>query len=154
VQEAEGSAIFLVPDVGCTRVALDLHQNPGSGPLFPSGLYRLNSVGVRIERNIGGGAPASVALIDSKPRYVPFPAEGPLANGITYPSDGVAITTLPKALVIGENGIDVVVSLHARGASRSDEAGFASDRGALLTVLRKGLPAKSCAPDQRFRPLL
>lgn len=93
-------------------------------------------------------------LVHSKPRNVSFPAGGPLAKGISFPSDGVAITTSPKSLAIGEDGIDVVVSLHARRASLSDEARFASDRSALLPTLKKELPAKSCDPNQRFRLLL
>jgi hypothetical protein len=154
IQERADSALVLVPELGCTRMALDLRQDPGTGPLFSTGWFSLESAGVRVERNIGGGMPAFVALIDSKPRYVPFPAEGPLAEGVTYPSDGIALTTAPKALVIGENGVDVVVSLHARSASKAEEAGFASDREALLAAFRKGFPARVCDPDQRFKLLL
>lgn len=148
---ADGSAVMLVPDARCTRVAVDLRQDDAAGPLFSTRWYSLQSAGIRIERNIGGGAAASFSLIDSKPRYVPFPAEAPL---ITWPSDGVAVTTTPKALVMGEKGIDVTLSLHARPAGKAEQADFAAGRAGLHAALRERLPEKPCVADQRFRLLL
>lgn len=154
MRAAAGSAIMLAPDVRCTRVGVDLRQDEGAGPLFSTAWYTLQSAGVRVERNIGGGAGASIGLLDSKPRYVAFPVEGPLAQRITYPSDGIALTIAPKTLVMGEDGIDVAVSLHARSAGKAEQASFAAQRAALLATLRKGLPAKPCVADQRFKLLL
>lgn len=151
VRRGAGSAIFLVPEIGCRRIAIDLHQD-GDGPLFSTPWFTLNSAGLRVERNFGG-VPATLPLIDSKPNYVPFPAGNPMAQGVIYPSDGIAITTAPKELLIGENGVDVAVSLSARSASKEEQARFASERQALLAELRQDLPAKQCAPNQSFKLL-
>jgi len=151
---SEGSAIMLTPDVQCTRVAVDLRPDEGAGPLFSTRWYSLQSAGVRVERNIGGGAAASIGLIDSKPRYVPFPVEGALARGITFPSDGIAITTAPKSLVMGDDGIDVIVSLHARPASKDEQGKFAKQRAELHATLTKQVSAKPCFANQQFKLLL
>lgn len=144
---------MLVPDVPCTRVAVDLHHDKGAPPVFSTPWYSLQSAGVRLERNIGGGAAASFPILDSKPHYIPFPV-APLAEGVTWLSDGVAVTMAPKALVLGEDGIDVTVSLHARSATKGEQASFAAERAGLHASLREGLPAKPCLPDQRFKLLL
>jgi hypothetical protein len=152
VRKDAESAIFLVPEIGCTRMAIDLHQDDDAGPLFAAPWFTLPSVGLRFERNFGG-VPATLALLDSKPRYVPFPAGNPRARGVIYPSDGFAMTTAPTGLVIGENGIEVVVALSARPASKAEQAGFASQREALLAGLRQELPLKRCAANPSFRLL-
>lgn len=149
---SEGSAIMLIPDAQCTRVAVDLRPDEGADSLFSTRWYSLQSAGVRVERNIGGGAAASIGLIDSKPRYVPFPVEE--ARGITFPFDGIAITTAPKSLVMGEDGIDVIISLHARPASKAEQGKFATQRAALHAALRKQVTAKPCSADQQFKLLL
>ena len=154
MQGDQGSAIMLVPDVQCTRVAVDLRPDESAGPLFSTPFYSLPSAGVRVERNIGGGAAASFALIDSKPHYVPFPAEGALTQGITWPSDGIAVTVAPKWLAMGDDGIDVTVSLHARSAAKAEQARFAAERAGLHAALRKGVLAKPCNPDQQLKLLL
>jgi hypothetical protein len=152
VRTGPESAIFLVPEIGCTRMAIDLFPKDGAGPLFAAPWFTSKSTGLRFERNFGG-VPGTLALLDSKPRYVAFPAGNPLARGVTYPSDGVAITTAPRSLVIGEKGIKVTVALSARPASEADQAGFASQREALLAVLRQQLSAKPCAAAPSFRLL-
>ncbi|MBO9519836.1 MAG: hypothetical protein J7493_17390 [Porphyrobacter sp.] len=152
VQNREGSAIFLVPEIGCTRLAIDLHQAGDAGPLFATPWYTLQSIGLRFERNFGG-VPTTLPLIDSKPRYLPFPAGDPRAQGVIYPADGFAITTVPRTLVIGEDGVDVSLSLTARSASNAEQAAFTAAREALLAELRQELPAKRCAASPRFRLL-
>ncbi|KRA84278.1 hypothetical protein [Altererythrobacter sp. Root672] len=152
VRNGAGSAIFLVPEIGCTRMAIDLLQVGNTGPLFATPWFTLQSVGVRFERNFGG-VPATLPLIDSNPRYLPFPVGDPLAQGVVYPADGFAITTVPTKLVIGADGIEIALSLTARSASSAEQARFKSERETSLAKLRQDLPAELCAANPGFRLL-
>jgi hypothetical protein len=152
VRKDAGSALFLVPEIGCTRMAIDLRQDDEAGQLFAAPWFTFETGGLRFERNVGG-VPATLPLLDSKPRYVPFPVGGPQGGGVTYPSDGLALTAAPRTQVVGEDGIEVALSLAARPASKAEQAGFAAQREALLIELRTDLPAKPCAANPRFRML-
>lgn len=152
---ASGTALVLQPQLGCTRVSIDLNAATRED-IIKEAWIALKPFGVRVKRNVGGGQQTPSVLIDSLPAIHAIgekPEERKDKDGPYLRRKDIQVSWAIEDAKVESDGLSIRAMATVQPTLVSADE-LNKQRETLKKELRDTAPNDACAPDDEYALLL